>query len=78
MGFRENAFETPYLKFTMTNIYESSIRLSSEIEVIYCVKFPWNPFISFWLNLLNIIVTFLKYLSVYSFVSNTLVEVFDR
>ena len=33
-------------------------------QVIYCVKFHWNPSISFWVILLNMTVTFLKSLSV--------------
>ena len=38
--------------------------VSPLFQVIYCVKFHWNPSISFWINLLNMNVTFLKSLSV--------------
>ena len=63
IGFRENAFETPYLKFTVTNVYESFT--CPLFQVIYCVKFHWNPSISFGVNLLKMTVTFLKSLSVH-------------
>ena len=50
-------------KCTMTNVY-NGLHVSPLFQVIYCVKFHWNASICFWVNLLNMTVTFLKSLSV--------------